>query len=199
MNTKSRIIKAATAVIFSRGYHEARLDEIAGRAGITTPAIYKHFKNKEDLLFTITLVNSLQFMKKLEQDLQGVQGPANLIRKIIWTYLDSYQRNPQEAIILLMECRSNNRYYQTEPYQIVKRLNRHFVDIIDDGKRIGEFDSSVNTSIVRDLTFGTMDFSVLSCLVLKEIQSITEDFAGLIKLFQNMTRPKPTGESEQKN
>ena len=192
-------MRAAIDVISDKGYNETRLDDIATLAEITTPAIYKHYKNKEDILFLTTLVNSNQFIEQLEQDLLGVHGPTNLIRKLIWAYLDQCQRNPKETIIILMECRSNKHFYQTDAYKEVKRLNRHFVGIVEDGKRIGEIDSGVNTSILRDLMFGAMDITILSCLVLNEIQNTTEDFEDLFKLFQNMIRTRATRELEQKD
>ena len=97
-------MRAAIDVISDKGYNETRLDDIATLAEITTPAIYKHYKNKEDILFLTTLVNSNQFIEQLEQDLLGVHGPTNLIRKLIWAYLDQCQRNPP-----CLQCRHGSK------------------------------------------------------------------------------------------
>ncbi|WP_338595887.1 TetR family transcriptional regulator [Saccharopolyspora sp. SCSIO 74807] len=44
-------ISAIAAELFSeRGYHGVGLGEIASAAGITGPAIYRHFRNKQDIL-----------------------------------------------------------------------------------------------------------------------------------------------------
>ena len=40
---------AATAVFAERGYQGASMDEIARRAGISTPIVYDHFESKRDL------------------------------------------------------------------------------------------------------------------------------------------------------
>ncbi len=49
MDTKQTLIREALRLFLSRGYDTATLTEIAGRVGITKPAIYYHFRNKEEL------------------------------------------------------------------------------------------------------------------------------------------------------
>ena len=199
MDTKSRILQAAVDVISEKGYHETRLSDVAALAGIATPSIYKHFKNKEDILFSIALANFIQVEKIIEQNLKGIKDPANRIRQLIWTYLDFWQKNTKVVMIFFFECRSNFRFYQTEAYQQFRKMSRNIFGMIEDCKRRGDFDSRVNTSIVRDLLFGTLDFSVLGCLLLHETESIIENFEDILKLLHNLTRPGPTEASEPNN
>lgn len=49
--TRTALLDAATHVFARDGFHGASLDEIAETAGFTRGAIYKHFADKEDLLF----------------------------------------------------------------------------------------------------------------------------------------------------
>ncbi len=199
MNTKTKIIKAAIDVISEKGYNETKMADIATLVGITAPSIYKHFKNKEDILFSIALANMIQLGKNIEHNLLGIKNPTRRIRQLIWTYLDYWQKDTKELMIFFFECRSNFRFYQSEAYQEFRKIARDVYGMIEDCKRSGEFDSSVNISIVRDLLFGTLDFSVLGCLLLKETESIIENFEDILKLFQNITRPKPTETSEANN
>lgn len=48
--TRDRLIAAAVEVFVERGFGQANLTEIAERAGISGPAVYKHFDGKADLL-----------------------------------------------------------------------------------------------------------------------------------------------------
>ncbi|WP_299193692.1 TetR/AcrR family transcriptional regulator [uncultured Erythrobacter sp.] len=47
--TRSRIIAAAAKCFNSREYSETSIEQIAAEAGLTGPAIYAHFKSKDDL------------------------------------------------------------------------------------------------------------------------------------------------------
>jgi AcrR family transcriptional regulator len=51
--TRAELIKAATELFAERGFHGATLADVAGRAGLTTGAIYGNFKSKEELFLAI--------------------------------------------------------------------------------------------------------------------------------------------------
>lgn len=45
-----RILAAATMLFNERGFSRATVDEIGGLAGLTGPAIYRHFRGKDEIL-----------------------------------------------------------------------------------------------------------------------------------------------------
>jgi AcrR family transcriptional regulator len=49
---RARILAAALDLFHSKGYHATGMDEIGAAAGITGPAIYRHFESKEQILAT---------------------------------------------------------------------------------------------------------------------------------------------------
>jgi len=46
---RERIVEAAHDVLSEKGYHDATMDDIAERVGVSKAAIYQYFKSKEDL------------------------------------------------------------------------------------------------------------------------------------------------------
>ncbi len=50
---RRQILPAAAALFARRGYHRARLQEIADEAGVAAGTIYNYFKSKEDLLLAL--------------------------------------------------------------------------------------------------------------------------------------------------
>ena len=51
--TRERVLEAADEVFARRGFHAARLDEIAEQAGFTRGAVYSNFRGKDDLALAI--------------------------------------------------------------------------------------------------------------------------------------------------
>lgn len=49
----TKILAAAQKLFFERGFHAVGIDEIGERAGITGPAIYRHFTGKDEILGTL--------------------------------------------------------------------------------------------------------------------------------------------------
>jgi AcrR family transcriptional regulator len=52
--TRERLVAAAARVVAEQGYGGARVGEIAREAGLTTGAIYAHFRSKDELLAAAT-------------------------------------------------------------------------------------------------------------------------------------------------
>lgn len=52
--TRVELLKAAGRVFARRGYHEAKLEEIAAEAGYTTGAVYSNFAGKEELFLALS-------------------------------------------------------------------------------------------------------------------------------------------------
>ena len=48
---RQQIMKAAERLFTSRRFHEVRLDEVAGSAGVGKGTIYRYFRDKDDLFF----------------------------------------------------------------------------------------------------------------------------------------------------
>ena len=49
-NRKQQILESAADQFRRSGYHNVGLNEIADAVGLTGPAIYRHFRGKQDLL-----------------------------------------------------------------------------------------------------------------------------------------------------
>ena len=47
--TNARIIRCMREEFLTYGYEKASLNRISSRVGITTAALYKHFRNKADM------------------------------------------------------------------------------------------------------------------------------------------------------
>lgn len=52
-DTRVRLLEAAGEVFAERGYHAAKLEEVARRAGYSTGAVYSNFRGKEDLFLAL--------------------------------------------------------------------------------------------------------------------------------------------------
>ena len=51
--TRAALLEAARALIREKGYERTTLEDVASRAGMTTGAIYGHFKNRDELFIAL--------------------------------------------------------------------------------------------------------------------------------------------------
>lgn len=54
-NRKAQLAKAAAELFRKHGYHQVSVNDIAQSAGVTGPAVYRHFRGKQDILAHVLL------------------------------------------------------------------------------------------------------------------------------------------------
>jgi AcrR family transcriptional regulator len=72
-SARAALLKAAVAEFASKGYESATVAGIAARAGVTTGALYTHFRSKQELLLEAV---GLQTVETLTQRAAGLAGRA---------------------------------------------------------------------------------------------------------------------------
>jgi AcrR family transcriptional regulator len=79
---RERILASAMSLFEENGFHGAGIDDIAAAAGVTGPAIYRHFKNKDAVLVALfdRLAERLASILDTARALDGRAGLETLVR-----------------------------------------------------------------------------------------------------------------------
>lgn len=118
LETREKILEAATEIFVSKGVAGASLDNIAEKAGVTRGiaekagvtrgAIYWHFKNKMDIFEALHEQMHRPLMETVLQDLEKDHPePLKQLEELCVSMLLDIQRNPQKKRILeifLVKC-----------------------------------------------------------------------------------------------
>ena len=112
-----KITRALKTLLEKKEFSAITTAEIAKNAGVTEALIYKYFKDKRDLLHQVLSEYLEQYGVQVEQDLRGIKGALNKLRKLIWSHINVYATNRVFARILLVEVRNHPDYYKSETYE----------------------------------------------------------------------------------
>lgn len=90
---KDTILAVATRLFSERGYHAVAIDEIGSEVGITGPAVYRHYRDKEALLVAAA-ESGIDRLRAANIDaLAQAQDPearvAGLVRSLVRTTMDN--------------------------------------------------------------------------------------------------------------
>jgi AcrR family transcriptional regulator len=80
---REAILEAAKACFVQFGYAKTSLDDIATRAGISRPLIYRKFKNKEDILSALL---EFMFEGRYPRAEQALESPGSPREKLLQVY-----------------------------------------------------------------------------------------------------------------
>jgi AcrR family transcriptional regulator len=85
---RSQLVAAAERLIAERGYLAVRLEDIGAAAGVSGPAIYRHFPNKEALLAELLVGISTRLLAGGSAVVSGATDPVAALDGLIEFHLD---------------------------------------------------------------------------------------------------------------
>lgn len=95
---REAILQAAKGLFARRGFHAVGIEDIGTGAGISGPAVYRHFASKEAIL-TELLVGISEYLhaggRALLAEATGASGTADLIGWLIDFHVDFAVREPE--------------------------------------------------------------------------------------------------------
>ena len=178
-----KITQALKLLLERKEFGAVTTAEIAKQAGVTEALIYKYFKDKRDLLHQVLREYLEQYQVQVENDLKGIKGALNKLRKLIWSHINVYATNRVFAKILLLEVRSHPDYYKSETYDLVKIYSDTVLRIIEEGVRNREIREDLEPKLIRLGIIGSIEQVCLSGVVFdREISpdDITENLCEFI-------------------
>ncbi|MBN1336537.1 MAG: TetR/AcrR family transcriptional regulator [Deltaproteobacteria bacterium] len=154
---RERIIDAAIAVFADRGFHKARVTDIAHRAGVADGTIYLYFRNKEDLLLTIFEEKMDLIIASLKATLAPIDDPLERIHAFALHHYSLVRRERALAEVLQVELRLSNRFLKEyRPEKLWKYLGL-FAQVVRDGQERGVIRADMDPFIVMWAFFGAID------------------------------------------
>jgi len=182
-NTRERIINSAKKLFAEQGYQKTTVVDISRQAGLSEAALYDHFQGKEDLLLMIPDLWVSELLQDLDDQLFGIKGAVNKLRKYLWWYMRRVEQSPLDAKIVYLFLKTNANFLNTEVYSNVKKLYSYLVDIFDEGRKTGEMKAELNPRLARDIFVGTMDHIITRWLLKDRSYGLTDNLEAIFELM----------------
>lgn len=99
--TKLRLLSAARDLYVEEGFAKLSLREVARRVGVTAPAVYRHFDNKEALLREVCATGFHIFGTYLLRALDA-RSPRERMSRSAQLYLQFALENPRDYRVIFM-------------------------------------------------------------------------------------------------
>jgi AcrR family transcriptional regulator len=125
---RERILASATSLFLENGFHGAGIDDIAAAAGVTGPAIYRHFKNKDAVLVALFDRLAERLARILEAVAAEVKRDGTDHRSALETMVRLHGRLAFEQRALIVVYISEERNLPEAERRRVRRFQRAYVE-----------------------------------------------------------------------
>ena len=161
------ILEAAIRVFAEKGFHAARISDVAKEAGVADGTIYLYFKNKDDLLLCIFEEKMDLLLAGLRQALVGVTESLEQVRTFAHYHFRQVQEHRELAEVLQIELRLSNKFLKEYRPQKLWEYLSIFAEIVRVGQERGVVRSDIDPFMAMWAFFGAMDEMAMQFILAK--------------------------------
>jgi TetR/AcrR family fatty acid metabolism transcriptional regulator len=164
---RTRILNAAVTVFAEKGFHQARVSDVADAAGVADGTIYLYFKSKDDLLLTLFEEKMDEIIAGLREVLSPIESPIDRVRAFASYHAHLVRNNRALAEVLQVELRLSNKFLKEyRPRKLWTYLGI-FAQIVRDGQARGLFRPELDPFILMWAFFGSLDELAMQWVLLR--------------------------------
>jgi AcrR family transcriptional regulator len=162
---QTAILNAAAHVFAKKGYYRANVSDICRRARISNGALYKYFKNKEDV-FLATLHRTMDLVAKGEARYLPVSKPVFDLVYDLLEEVEAFAKEHADYIIIYLDLASPSmKAFSDRVSERMESSSRDFwMKIIEEGKRRGEIDRGLSSRIAAYALDNHVMLFMFSCV-----------------------------------
>lgn len=185
------IMEAATNRISKFGIQNLTIKTLAEDIGLSEPALYRHFKNKNEILlslleyFKTEMENRIQSIPFKTKDTEG-----DKLRAIFNSQLQTFVNKP--AIVSVIFAESIFHYDESLSNKVseIMDMMQHFVkENIQKGQENGQYNKLIGASTLTTIIIGGIRMTVLKWKLSGHKSDLIKDgkavLGGILKMIEN--------------
>jgi AcrR family transcriptional regulator len=172
---KRRLLLDAAVRVFARkGYHAARVGDIAEEAGVAYGLLYHYFSSKEEVLRNVFRETWRALIDTIESVEESNEPPREQLRKVAEILLRSWRRDPDLVRVLVLEV-TRSQLLAGEMDEIVASF-KAIQKIVERGQADGSIRPDLDALLASYVFYGAID-ELLTGWVLGRLPDSDEDLA----------------------
>ncbi len=186
-NRQKQIIQASLELIAQSGIHGLTIKNISKKVGITEPAIYRHFENKNEILLgIISTIKQNTGVDKFGQATEKFTA-CEIIRKVFTMHAQQFTENPSlAAVIFSEELFDNNSELSATIRTIMDDSQMKFINIILNGQAEGEIIDHIDAEQLALMIMGAFRLLVTKWHMSNNSFDLQKKTANLLNALEKL-------------
>ncbi len=185
------IMKAATNRIDEFGIQNLTIKTLAEDIGLSEPALYRHFKSKNEILLSLLEFFNLEIKGKIKNYAVVDDGAEpDMLRSIFQSQLSTFEKNP--AIISVIFAESIFQYDESlsdKVAEIMQFMHKTIENNISNGQAKGYYSKIVDVNTATIIVTGSMRMAVMKLKLYGSKSNLVNDgmvvLNGILKMIKN--------------
>lgn len=186
LHRRERLIITTIELLDESGIQGLSTREIAKREGVSEATIFRHFKNKNELLAAV-----LDYFSQYDADIvKSIKlkklAPMEAIVYLITAYTEYYENYPAITSILhLFDIFRYESGLEDKVKEIYSKRNNTIQELIEEAKRAGEMRPDINSGYMADAISGLCREMSLRWRISGRSFSLCERTLAALKMFHD--------------
>ncbi|MCF7920069.1 MAG: TetR/AcrR family transcriptional regulator [Candidatus Cloacimonetes bacterium] len=171
---RQALLESAIKVFSEKGFHEARISEIAHEAGVADGTTYLYFKNKDDLL--IKAVEDLfeRKLQEMERHISQEKTGRDKLLRFAEEHITIFTEDPKVVRFLGVELRQSKEFYKKYPdFKPLRHYMKFLQEICEEAIAEGSI-RAIDSKALSYIVYGTVNFVITEWAVQEQSFSLTE-------------------------
>ncbi len=156
------IINATIELISQGGLQKFTTKELAQKMGFSEPAIYRHFKNKTDILLSVLNYFASGLNVKMNELIESQDKGIDKLGQVINFQFNHFSKYP--AIVMIIFAETSFQYEESlsrAVHNILTNKKKGVIEIVAQGQKDGSIRTDVAPDQLASIFMGSMRFTVL--------------------------------------
>ena len=195
---QTRLMNAAMAAFCRRGLADCRMSDIADAAGLARGTAYLYFKSKEQLMISMYKLYSTRMLEKQKAALAraGDLTARQLLDRACQTCLQSAIAHRRTfslwfQFLAMGSSPSLGKAVRRTLAETYRGHSSYFEELVEKGKKAGEFRKDVNTRAVAAALVGLLEGLMIRQYADAELTDLARDYPEMIRLILDGVMQRP--------
>ena len=186
--TRGRILQKSGILFNTHGYKATSISDITGSTGFTKGAIYKHFRNKEDLERRALSEMAEVLYGKMRAVIKPETTAGTKLRAM-FRFFESYITDPPlkggcPLMNAAIESDDASPVLKKEALKILVVLRKSIVTVLENGVRHKQIRPGINMNLYATLIIASLEGAIM----MGKLQDNNEDIRRIIKHLETQLR-----------
>ena len=155
------ILDASKELIGSKGIQNLTIKNIAKKMSFSEPAIYRHFKDKAEIIKSVLFFQREIIKKGILKIIESNISSVEKLNTIMDFQFNHFKENP--SIITIIFSESSFQYFVSEVIrEMIKKRNQKLIQILKEGQMEGGIRDDISAEQIATIIMGSMRLTVLN-------------------------------------